>query len=92
MFYHSVTLQNTVSLMSTTVRILHFWFAACKVNGGTAVSLFFGPVENFITFDFFVSEEQNILHSITFFFFENRVVCEIMCKNVVESESSQMTI
>jgi len=39
-------------------------------------------------------KENQCTHSIfnSFFFFENRAVCEIMWKNTVESDMPQMTI
>jgi len=36
--------------------------------------------------------KTHILYSITFFFFQNRVVYEKMWKNTVESDRPQMTI
>jgi len=36
--------------------------------------------------------KTHILYSITFFFFENRVVCEIKWENVVELGLPQMTV
>ena len=37
-------------------------------------------------------EWKHVLYSITFFFPEKRVVCEIMWKNIVERDRPQMTM